>query len=203
MSVDLVPQPAAASRSFDHARVQRLIGELLEAFGEDPGRPGLRETPRRVADAWRERLCYDPGRTGTVFDHETVTVGGSELVIVNSIVLSSTCEHHLHSMRLVATVGYRPAGCVVGLSKIPRIAELHAHRLQLQERIARGIADDLMDVAQTKDVGVIIHGEHRCMTQRGVRADQARTTSVLLHGCFEEDPQSQAWLREAAQQVAS
>ncbi|MFE2727133.1 GTP cyclohydrolase I [Kitasatospora sp. NPDC059327] len=203
MSIDLVPQPAVTGRAFDHARVQSLVGELLEAFGEDPNREGLRDTPRRVADAWRERLCYDPGRTGTVFDSETLTVGGSELVIVNGIVLSSTCEHHLHPMRLVATVGYRPADCVVGLSKIPRIAERHAHRLQLQERIARGIADDLMATARTKDVGVVIRGEHLCMTQRGVRADQARSNSVLLHGCFDEDPHAARWLRDAAREAAA
>ncbi|AJT62434.3 GTP cyclohydrolase 1 [Streptomyces lydicus] len=167
----------------DIDRITELYTQLLYAIGENPGRDGLKDTPRRVAAWWKEFLDHDPGRTDTVFGQE-VTEGSDQLVVVRGITAWSLCEHHLLPMFLQVTVGYRPAGQVLGLSKFARIVADHAHRLQLQERLVDGVATDVIKATGSWDVGVVAEGEHLCMSMRGVRAEQARTLNHSFHGGF-------------------
>ncbi len=167
----------------DVARVADLYRQLLEAVGEDPEREGLRGTPERAARRWTEFLDHDAGRTDTVFE-EDLPAGTDRLVIVRGVVAWSLCEHHLLPMRLELTIGYRPCGSVLGLSKFARIVSVHAHRLQLQERIVDGVAADVAKATGSSDVGVVADGAHMCMSMRGVRQDQARTLNHSLSGAF-------------------
>ncbi|WP_411145859.1 GTP cyclohydrolase I [Streptomyces sp. x-80] len=187
MTIELTSGPTAApvpSRRIDQERVADLYRQLLAELGEDPDRDGLKDTPQRVARWWAEFLEHDPGRTDTTFVHEEIRAGGEELVIVSGIVVHSLCEHHLQAMELTVTAGYRPCGRVLGLSKVARIAQLHGHQLQLQERIMNGIAEDLMKASGSPDVAVAATGTHSCMSARGVRALGAVTTSTSTHGAF-------------------
>ncbi|MET8981654.1 GTP cyclohydrolase I FolE [Streptomyces sp. NPDC004539] len=171
----------------DQKQVAALYRELLRALGEDPDREGLKETPARAARWWAEFLGHDPGRTDTLFVHEQAGGDGEEVVIVSGITVSSVCEHHLLPMTLDVTAAYCPAGQVLGLSKLARIAQAHGHRLQLQERIVNGIAEDLSKATGVPDIAVAATGTHLCMSMRGVRATGAVTTSVVARGRFTAD----------------
>ncbi|MEU2232589.1 GTP cyclohydrolase I [Streptomyces vietnamensis] len=173
-----IPRPRV-----DRERVADLCRQLLEAVGEDPEREGLQGTPQRFARWWTEFLDHAPGRTDTVFE-EDLPAGTDRVVIVRGIVAWSLCEHHLMPMRLELTIGYRPCGSVLGLSKFARIVDAHVHRLQLQERIVDGVAADVAKATGSADVGVVADGAHLCMSMRGVRQDQARTLSHSLSGAF-------------------
>jgi GTP cyclohydrolase I len=190
MSVNTVTrvQPAGGSRPqrVDTVRVAELYRQLLIELGEDPGREGLLGTPSRVAAWWSEFLGYDPGVTATVFDYEPGC--GNHLVVVGGLTVWSLCEHHLLPMRLTVAIGYLPSGQVLGLSKFARIIRAHAHRLQLQERFTDGVAEDVIAATGSGDVGVVAEGEHLCMSMRGVREQQARTTSTRLAGRLGEEP---------------
>ncbi|MFJ6752502.1 GTP cyclohydrolase I [Streptomyces sp. NPDC091266] len=174
---------AVARPRVNVARVADLYRQLLEAVGEDPEREGLRGTPERAARWWTEFLDHDAGRTDTVFE-EDLPAGTDRVVIVRGIVAWSLCEHHLLPMRLELTIGYRPCGSVLGLSKFARIVSAHAHRLQLQERIVDGVAADVAKATGSSDVGVVADGVHMCMSMRGVRQDAARTLNCSLSGAF-------------------
>ncbi|MEW2401366.1 GTP cyclohydrolase I FolE [Streptomyces sp. NPDC046862] len=184
MTTDLVPEAVPGRPVIDQEQVADLYRQLLFALGEDPDRDGLKGTPARVARWWSEFLEYDPGRTDTLFTHEQAGADGEEIVIVSGIVVASLCEHHLLPMTLDVTAAYCPAGQVLGLSKIARIAEAHGHRLQLQERIVNGVAEDLAMATGAPDVAVAATGTHACMSMRGVRATSAVTTSVTTRGRF-------------------
>lgn len=173
-------------RRVDTVRVAELYRQLLIELGEDPGREGLRGTPGRVAAWWSEFLDYDPGATAAVFEYEPS--GGSHLIVVGGITVWSLCEHHLLPMRLAVAIGYLPSGQVLGLSKFSRLAHAHAHRLQLQERFTDGIAQDVISATGSGDVGVVTEGEHLCMSMRGVREQQSRTTSTRLAGRLYDEP---------------
>jgi GTP cyclohydrolase I len=183
----------ARIRRFDHARAEAAIRELLYAIGEDPDRDGLRDTPARVARAYREMfsgLYMDPDSVlNTMFDEEH-----NELVIVKEIPLYSTCEHHLVSFHGVAHVGYIPGkdGRVTGLSKIARLVDLYAKRPQVQERLTSQIADALVNQLDPCGVIVVIEAEHLCMAMRGVRKPGAVTTTSAVRGQFKKDAASRA-----------
>lgn len=174
----------ASATVVDQAHIASLYRQLLLALGEDPDRDGLKDTPLRAARWWAEFLEFDPGRTDTVFVHDGTGMDSEEIVIVSGIEVASVCEHHLLPMTLSVTAAYCPAGQVLGLSKIARIAHAHAHRLQLQERIVSGIAQDLAKVTGADDVAVAASGSHSCMSMRGVRAVGAAATSVTARGRF-------------------
>ncbi|MQS38308.1 GTP cyclohydrolase I [Streptomyces katsurahamanus] len=195
MTTFALPGAAPARARIDQQRVADLYRQLLTELGEDPDRNGLTGTPERVARWWAEFLEYAPGRTDTVFAHESAIVGGDELVLVSGIVVDSLCEHHLQPMTLTVSAGYRPGGQVIGLSKIARIAVAHGHRLQLQERIVNGIAADLLKATGSADVAVAARGGHACMSARGIRATGAVTTSYSLHGAFAQAGPPTDWLR--------
>jgi len=176
---------SAPPRRVDTERVADLYRQLLVELGEDPGRDGLRDTPRRVAAWWSEFLSPGPGTTETSFEYECGD--GEQLVVTGGISVYSLCEHHLLPMRLRVSVGYVPSGRALGLSKFARIAHAHARRLQMQERFADHVAQDVVKATGTGDVGVVVAGEHLCMSMRGVREQQARTTSVKLLGRLSVD----------------
>src|ERR1700739_1494243 len=189
---DSRPAPARI-RKFDQSRVEDAIRELLYAIGEDPEREGLRETPSRVARAYREMfsgLYTDPDSVlNTMFDEEH-----DELVIVKEIPMYSTCEHHLVSFHGVAHVGYIPGkdGRVTGLSKIARLVDLYAKRPQVQERLTSQIADALVKKLDPSGVIVVVEAEHLCMAMRGVRKPGAVTTTSAVRGVFKTNPASRA-----------
>jgi GTP cyclohydrolase I len=182
-----------AARGVDHARAEAAVRELLIAVGEDPDRPGLRETPARVARAYAETfagLWQDPGEMlATTFDEDH-----DELVLVKDIPLYSTCEHHLVPFHGVAHVGYIPGedGRVTGLSKRARLVDVYARRPQVQERMTSQIADALARVLKPRGVLVVIEAEHLCMAMRGVRKPGSRTVTSAVRGIFRDNASTRA-----------
>jgi GTP cyclohydrolase I len=171
----------------DSARAEAAVRELLLAVGEDPDRPGLQDTPARVARAYAETfagLWQDPFEIlATTFDENH-----DELVLVKDIPMYSTCEHHLVPFHGVAHVGYIPGtdGRVTGLSKVARLVEVYARRPQVQERMTRQIADALDDVLKPQGVIVVIEAEHLCMAMRGIRKPGTTTVTSAVRGIFRE-----------------
>lgn len=182
-----------APRVFDQERAEAAVRELLHAIGEDPDRDGLRETPARVARAYREMfagLYTDPDSVlNTMFDEDH-----DELVLVKEIPLYSTCEHHLVAFHGVAHVGYIPGndGRVTGLSKIARLVDLYSKRPQVQERLTSQIADALVKKLNPRGVMVVVEAEHLCMAMRGVRKPGAVTTTSAVRGLFKTNAASRA-----------
>jgi GTP cyclohydrolase IA len=170
----------------DLARAERAVADLLAALGQDPSDEQLLDTPRRVAASYTELLTPTPF-TLTTFPNDE---GYDELVLAKAIPFSSLCQHHLLPFTGVAHVGYLPAGRILGLSKLARVVELFARRLQLQERLTTQVADWLQVQLEPKGVGVVLEAEHLCMSQRGVRAAGARTVTSALHGLLRSDPRS-------------
>lgn len=182
-SVSMGPHDGRAKSEFDQARAERAVTELLHALGEDVSREGLRDTPVRVARALKENfegLWQDPRDVLTT----TFDIGHKELVIVRDIEVFSHCEHHLTPFHGVAHIGYIPgeSGRITGLSKIARLVDLFARRPQVQERLTSQIADSLVEILEAAGVIVIIDCEHLCMSMRGVRKTQARTTTSAVRG---------------------
>ncbi|WP_159793947.1 GTP cyclohydrolase I FolE [Puerhibacterium puerhi] len=176
-------RPAAEIPPYDAARAEAAVRELLLAVGEDPEREGLRDTPARVARAYREifaGLRQEPEDVlTTVFD-----IGHEEMVIVRDIELYSTCEHHLVPFHGVAHVGYIPNedGRITGLSKIARLVEVYARRPQVQERLTTQIADAMVRILEPRGVLVVVECEHLCMSMRGVRKPGSRTVTSAVRG---------------------
>lgn len=172
----------------DETRVSELVRELLAALGEDPTREGLRETPRRVAAMYAEMLegmDRDPGEHLRVIFEE----GHHEMVMVRDIEFTSLCEHHLVPFRGVAHLAYVPGpeGRITGLSKLARLVEGYARRLQVQERMTTEIADALERELAPAGVLVVLEAEHFCMTMRGVKKPGATTVTSAVRGLFRED----------------
>jgi GTP cyclohydrolase I len=174
-------------RGVDQARAEAAVRELLIAVGEDPDRPGLQDTPSRVARAYVETfagLRQDPyDILATTFDEDH-----DELVLVKDIPMYSTCEHHLVPFHGVAHIGYIPGedGRVTGLSKLARLVEVYARRPQVQERMTSQIADALNDVLKPRGVLVVIEAEHLCMAMRGIRKPGATTVTSAVRGIFRD-----------------
>src|SRR3954463_11272648 len=179
--------PAPRRSGVDHARAEAAVRELLFAVGEDPDRPGLRDTPARVARAYAETfagLWQDPGDIlATTFDEDH-----DELVLVKDIPMYSTCEHHLVPFHGAAHIGYIPGldGRVTGLSKLARLVEVYARRPQVQERMTSQVADALFKVLEPRGVLVVIEAEHLCMAMRGVRKPGAVTVTSAVRGIFRD-----------------
>ena len=183
----------------DQPRVQALIRELLEAIGEDPSREGLRETPRRVADMYVELfegIESDPG------EHLRVTfeVGHDEMVMVRDIPFTSLCEHHLVPFVGLAHVAYLPAkdGRITGLSKLARLVEGYARRLQVQERMTTQIVEAMERELQPQGSIVVVEAEHFCMSMRGVKKSGVTTVTSAVRGVFRDDA---AYRAEALQYI--
>lgn len=173
--------------AIDYTGVEAAIQKLLAALGEDPQRDGLRNTPDRVARMYAELLDgyrVDPVRlvNGALFD-ETY----DEMVIVRDIEFYSLCEHHLLPFLGRAHVAYFPNGKVIGLSKIPRIVDMFARRLQVQERMTREIAEFIQNLLHPHGVAVVVEGLHLCATMRGVKKHDARMTTSAMFGAFRKN----------------
>jgi GTP cyclohydrolase I len=183
--VSMGPSDGRASHPFDQERAEKAVRELLLALGEDPEREGLKETPARVARAFKENfegLWQKPEDVLTT----TFDIGHEELVIIRDIEVFSHCEHHLTPFHGVAHVGYIPSGKITGLSKVARLVDLFARRPQVQERLTTQIADALVEILKPMGVIVIIDCEHLCMSMRGVRKSQARTTTSAVRGVLRD-----------------
>ncbi len=182
----------AAGLGHTDGRVEAAVREILDEIGEDPERPGLLGTPERVHRMYRELTAgyhVDPERliNGAVFD-----VPYSEMVVVKEIPFYSLCEHHLLPFFGTAAVAYIPNGKVLGLSKIPRVVEMYARRLQVQERMTQQIADFLMGCLAPKGVGVVIEATHLCSVMRGVRKPGTVMTTAAVLGLFRRDDRTRA-----------
>ena len=173
----------ATPGTIDHAAVQRASRELLRALGADVDSEGLRETPRRMADAYTS--CSLPSPSGpTTFPNDD---GYDELIVARAIPFHSLCMHHLLPFHGVAHIGYLPGERIIGLSKLARVVELFARDLQIQERLTTQIARWLEQELEPKGVGVVLEAEHLCMSLRGVQKFGARTVTSALHGLVRDD----------------
>ena len=172
-------------RKIDHARIEKAVREILLAVGENPDRDGLLNTPSRVARMYEEIVnCdEDPGsHLKTMFDEPY-----NEIVILKDIPFFSLCEHHMMPFQGKAHIAYLPNGKIVGLSKLARLVEGFARRLQVQERLTCQIADTLMDKLQARGVAVLLEASHTCMTMRGVRKPGASMVTSAIRGIFVTD----------------
>ena len=170
--------------NFNQDAIQSAISNILEAIGENPRREGLRDTPLRVSRMYMELLAgyhTDPVAlvNGAVFE-----VSYDEMVIVRDVEFYSMCEHHILPFMGRVHVAYIPNGKIIGLSKIPRIVDMFARRLQVQERMTRQIADVIQDILEPKGVAVVVEGLHLCTMMRGVKKHDARMTTSAMHGAF-------------------
>ncbi len=178
-------------KEFNHDKIKAAIRTIIEELGDDPNREGLRETPDRVArmyDEVFEGMRYTNDEIAEMFDKCFEDVRTNDLVIVKDIEVFSFCEHHLALMyNMKCHIGYIPNRKVIGLSKIARICDMVAKRLQLQERICSDIAEILQKVCETEDVIVVVEGEHSCMTARGIKSRGAKTRTSAIRGLFDTD----------------
>ena len=182
-----VHAPAPASASASSAELAELVYRQLVLLGEDPERAGLVKTPERVAGAlaWLTRGYAMDARSAigeAVFEeaHES-------MIMVRDIELYSLCEHHMLPFFGKAHIAYIPDGRIVGLSKVPRIVEVFARRLQVQERLTEQIADAIDDLLRPKGVGIVIEAVHLCMMMRGVEKQNSKTITSALRGLFRDD----------------
>src|SRR3954447_13552832 len=183
-AVEAAPGPA---RSVDVAAAERAAADLLTALGYDhDADPSLADTPRRVASSLAE-LLTPTAFAPTTFPNDE---GYDELVIARDIPFHSLCEHHLLPFHGVAHVGYLPGERIVGLSKLGRVVDFYARRLQVQERLTTQVARWLCDTLEPRGVGVVFEAEHLCMSLRGVQKPGARTITSALHGVVRDDPRT-------------
>jgi len=168
---------------YDAGKVEAAVREILVAIGEDPDRDGLRDTPARVARAYREMFRglheLPEDVLTTTFD-----LGHDELVLVKDIELASSCEHHLVPFYGSAHIGYIPSadGRITGLSKLARLVDVYAKRPQVQERLTTQVAEAMVEILRPRGVIVVIEAEHLCMTMRGVRKPGAKTVTSAVRG---------------------
>ena len=178
----------------DTKAIEEHIRGILVALGDDPDREGLRETPQRVAKMYEEVFAgmnYTNAEIAEMYNKtfQEADPDHHDLVLVRDIDVFSYCEHHMALMYdMKVSVGYLPRGKVIGLSKIARIADMAARRLQLQERLGRDIAEIISMVTGSEDVAVVISGCHSCMTARGIEKPGTRTITETYRGKFETDP---------------
>lgn len=171
------------SAQVDRIAIEAATQALLVAIGEDPTREGLQGTPRRVADFWSEFIDYNPGNIDVTFE----SVVTDQMVVVTIDRIWSLCEHHLLPFSCKVRIGYITVGRVLGLSKFARLAQLHAHKLQLQERLVHEIADEVSTLTGSPDIAVYAHGQHLCMLMRGIKTSGTMATSIM-RGRFRDIP---------------
>jgi GTP cyclohydrolase I len=185
--VDFDDNPAeylAAKSKIDISEVANAVQRILQAIGENPDREGLKRTPERIARMYAELLSGYQMDPVMMVNDALFEVKYDEMVIVRDIEFYSLCEHHMLPFLGRVHVAYIPNGKVLGLSKIPRIVDLYARRLQVQERMTRQIADFIRDLLHPQGVAVIVEALHLCMSMRGVQKHNARLTTSAMHGAF-------------------
>ncbi len=169
------------------AEFEEAVTKVLELLGEDPSREGLQKTPNRVAKALKfltEGYAQDPKE---ILGEALFSTSNDEMVLVRDIEFYSMCEHHMLPIIGRVHVAYIPNGKVVGLSKIPRIVNVFARRLQIQEQMTEQIADAILETIKPKGVAVVVHARHMCMEMRGVQKINSTTVSSALRGLFKSD----------------
>jgi GTP cyclohydrolase IA len=173
-----------AGGKLDSPEIEAAVTRILKAVGEDPERDGLKRTPARVARMYAELLAGYNTDPNAIINDAIFEVKYDEMVIVRDIEFYSLCEHHMLPFMGRVHVAYIPRGKVVGLSKIPRIVDLYARRLQVQERMTRQVADLIRDLLDPQGVAVVVEALHLCMMMRGVQKHNARMTTSAMHGAF-------------------
>lgn len=181
---------AALTANASQAMIEDAVGQILQAIGEDPARQGLLRTPLRVAKAYAELTAGYATDPELLINNAVFDVAYDEMVLVKNIDYFSLCEHHLLPFYGKAHVAYIPNGKVIGLSKIPRIVEMFARRLQVQERMTQQIADFLQETLHPQGVAVVVEGQHMCAAMRGVKKANARMTTSAMLGSFKNNPQT-------------
>lgn len=180
----------------DKKAIEEHIRGILIALGDNPHREGLIDTPKRVANMYEEvfqGMNYTNNEIAKIFDKTfeddlPIDKDSKDMVFMKDIEIFSYCEHHMALMyNMRAAIAYIPKNKIIGLSKIARIADMAARRLQLQERIGSDIADIMQNITGTDDVAVIIQGEHSCMTSRGIKNTTAKTLTTTIKGRFNTD----------------
>jgi len=186
LSLDEIPVSGGANDEF-----RELIRRQLELLGEDPDREGLKRTPQRVASslAWLTR-GYEMNAEQVVGQGIFNAEGATNMVMVRDIELYSLCEHHMLPFFGKAHIAYIPNGKIVGLSKLPRLVEVFARRLQVQERLTEQIAGAIDDTLNPQGVGVVIEAYHLCMMMRGVEKQNSKTITSAVRGLFRSDPRT-------------
>ena len=178
---DMIETPTLTSASFEE-----LAREMLVRLGEDPDREGLLDTPRRYAKALRDLTKGYHEDPEKVLQGALFSVDYDEMVIVKDIEMFSLCEHHLLPFFGKVHVAYIPKGRVIGLSKVARLVEVFARRLQVQERLTRQIADTIQEAIAPQGVGVVIEARHLCMMMRGIEKQNSSTVTSAMLGCFRQ-----------------
>ena len=182
--------PELPAESVDDAEFEALVRRELELLGEDPEREGLLRTPARVARALKWMTQGYGSSAKEVVGNGIFKEEHDNMIMVRDIELYSMCEHHMLPFFGKAHVAYIPNGKIVGLSKIPRIVDVYAQRLQVQERLTEQIAEGLCSVLEPAGVGVVIEAYHLCMMMRGVQKQNSKTITSSLRGAFREDPKT-------------
>jgi len=171
---------------------EQAITKVLELLGEDPKREGLLKTPSRVAKALQFLTSGYEEEPKEILNQALFTTSNDEMVLVRDIEFYSMCEHHMLPIIGRAHVAYIPDGKVVGLSKIPRIVNVYARRLQIQEQMTEQIADAILKTIKPKGVAVVVHARHMCMEMRGVQKINSTTVSSALRGLFKSDERTRS-----------
>ena len=184
---DVHPTTAAEGRP-DNTRLEELVQELLGQIGEDPQRDGLVSTPRRVATAWRDLTSGYQMNVDELLNDALFDVAYDEMVIVKDIEIFSLCEHHLLPFFGKMHIAYIPKNKVIGLSKVARVADMFARRLQVQERLTHQVAATIQNAVDPIGVGVVCEARHLCMMMRGVEKQHSATITSSLLGVFRDNP---------------
>src|SRR5215216_1513048 len=174
--------------TMDFDAIRKAVLDVIKAVGEDPEREGLKNTPDRVSRMYAELLSGYSADPEKIINGALFHINYDEMVLVRDIEFYSLCEHHMLPFLGRAHVAYLPKGKVIGLSKIPRIVDMYARRLQVQERMTRQIADFLQTTLQPHGVAVVVEGMHLCSMMRGVKKHDARMTTSAMHGTFRANP---------------
>jgi GTP cyclohydrolase I len=183
--------PDTAKTRPTQQEAEAAVRTLIEWAGDDPNREGLLETPKRVAKAYRELFAGYEADPREYLERTFEEVGGyDELVVLRDIRVVSFCEHHMLPFLGKAHVGYLPSNRVVGISKLARVVNGFARRLQIQEKLTAEIAEAIQDILNPKGVGVVVVSEHSCMTMRGVNTPGSRLTTSHLVGVVRDDPRT-------------
>jgi len=187
-----VPAVEKPEIRIDKASVEESVREILVDIGEDPEREGLLKTPDRVARMYEELTSGYHIDTEKLINGAIFTADYDEMVVVKDIDFYSMCEHHMLPFYGKAHVAYIPNGKVIGLSKIPRIVEMFARRLQIQEQMTSQIADFIQETLNPQGVAVVIEGAHMCAMMRGVKKQNTKMTTSKMTGCFKENPKTRS-----------
>lgn len=170
-------------------QVESAVREILLAIGEDPNREGLRSTPERVRRMYREIFGGYDMDLKTVVNGAVFNETDSGMIVVRDISFYSMCEHHMLPFFGTVDIAYMPDGLIIGLSKLPRIVEMYARRLQIQERMTGQIADAVASILHPKGVAVRVHGSHMCSIMRGIKKESASMLTTRYTGVFTNDPE--------------